>query len=86
MKIDTAQQAGVIAERILQREAKIAEIKLALEQGYCVSNLRAVGRDGNDISLILDTLDLATSKVALTFTLQIYQAQLDALNTELAGL
>lgn len=86
MKIEDAATAGQLAEKIAARRAKIDIINKAMADGWLVNNIRALSPDGNEVSLILDTLDLATSKQALGFALQIYQAQLDGYQKQLDAL
>lgn len=87
MLIDTAIAAGELAQKIKARKDAMAVIQVAAIEKWAISKLNAVDPStGNEISLILETLDADTSAQALAFTLQVYQAQVDALQAQLDAL
>lgn len=84
MQLETALAAGALAQKIKLRQDAMAVIQRAATEAWLISKLNAVDpATGNEISLILETLDVKTSAQALGFALQIYQAQVDALQAQL---
>lgn len=87
MKLETALAAGELAQKIKARQDAMLVIKRAYDEGWSVSKLNATNpQNGNEISLIIGSLDAETSVQALGFALQIYQAQVDALQAQLDAL
>lgn len=87
MDLATATTAADLAAKITARNEAMALIQRAMAEGWVVTNFRATSPDGaNDMALILSPLDVATSQQALGFTIQVYQAQIAALNAQLATL
>lgn len=87
MQLETALAAGVLAQQIKLRQDAMAVIQRALQEGWKISKLNAVDpTTGNEVSLILEMLDTDTSAQCLQFALQIYQAQIDALQVQLDAL
>jgi hypothetical protein len=84
--LDTAVRAGQIAQRIKDRQDKIGFIQTMIDGGWRISQLGAQSSEGRQETLILDVLDIDTSKQALSFALQIYQGQIEALQKELGAL
>lgn len=85
MDVETAKQAGVIANQIAVRDDAIELLKRAIAGKWSVCALRANSPDGaNDVSLILGPLDETISAQAFGFALQIYQAQRDEMAATLA--
>lgn len=86
--LDQAKAAGPIAQQIVERQNKVAAIAAAIAAAdwqITVLNAEQVGT-GASMSLIVGPLDSATTLQCLQFALQVYQAQLDALNAQLAAL
>lgn len=84
MKLDAALNAGELAKKIKARQEAMLKIQAAHLESWQISRLTAIDpTTGNEISLILDTLDAETSKKALEFAMGVYQAQMDALQTQL---
>lgn len=87
MQIETALAAGELAQLDLLRQDAMVRIQAAHLESWTISRLAAIDpTTGNEISLILDNLDPETSRQALQFTLQVYQAQIDALQAQLDAL
>jgi len=81
-----AQAAGPLATEIIQRNNQVTAINAAVSGHWVITSCRA--RDpatGDVIELVLEPLDDATSQQSLQFILSIYQAQLSALNSQLAA-
>lgn len=86
MDLESAKAARPLVERIVARNDKIANISNAAAHGWRINTIRAFGPDGNEMNVIIDSLDGETSAKVLSFVLQIYQTELDGLNQELAAL
>lgn len=87
MQLETAIVAGELAQKIKARKDAMAVIQVAAIEKWAISKLNAVDpTTRNEISLILETLDPETSAQAFAFTLQVYQAQIDALQAQLDAL
>lgn len=84
--LDTAIAAGTLAQRIKDRQAKITMIQSMMDEKWCISAIAALAPTGRQESLILDILDSDTSQKALGFALQVYEAQIQALQAELTAL
>jgi hypothetical protein len=84
--LDTAIAAGALAQRIKDRQVKIAMIESMMGEKWCISAIAALAPTGRQESLILDILDPDTSQKALGFALQVYAGQIEALQAELAAL
>jgi hypothetical protein len=76
MTPDTARQAASLIERIDQ----------AIASNAIVTLVQAQMPNGGQVSVFAGALDADRSAQGLQFTRQIYQAQLDSLNAELAAL
>lgn len=84
MDVTTAIAAGDLAQRIRVRQDAMAMIQAALTDKWSISKLNAVNpENGNEVSLILEKLDDATSEQCLSFALAIYQGQVDELSKQL---
>jgi hypothetical protein len=87
MQIDTAIIAGQLAQQIKSRQDKIAFLQNAVANNGQISRLMAVDpSNGSESSLLIETIDAATSSDALQFATQIYQGQLTELQSQLSGL
>lgn len=88
MNITTAKQAGEIAAALERRYALRATIQKAIAEDWRITDVRAenVNGGGGNASLVLDVLDASTSEQGLSYILGIYDAQIAALEAELAGL
>lgn len=86
LTVEAAAQAGQLAAAIQARQAKLVQIEDAIAGGWLISKFAAVGPAENEVSLILDRLDPHASAASLQYAKAIYEAQLDALNAQLAAL
>jgi hypothetical protein len=86
VELETIIKAGQIAQRIKDRQDKIAFMRSMIDDGWRISQLGAQSKDGRQETLILDVLDVDTSKQALSFALQIYEGQIAALQKDLETL
>jgi hypothetical protein len=87
MNIESAKRAGEIAAALEARNEKVAAIQAALDAGWQIKEARAVEvTTGREISAIVSLLDVPTSAQVLGFALQIYAAQIAALQAELDAL
>lgn len=85
MERDAVKLAAPIVEAIEARETKIAMLNQAISEGWVVSDATALNESGS-VPLLLANLDASTSAQVFGFAIQIYQAQLDALNSQLNAL
>lgn len=87
MDLATAQAAGQISAYLQPRLAMIARIEQMMADGWLINGVSAVDANGGQgTSLMLDTLDAPTSALVLGYAKQIYQAQVDAAQAQLAAL
>lgn len=86
LTVETAVAAGVIASAIQARQEKLAQIDTAIAQGWSICKFSAIGPDENEVSLIIDRLNPDTSAAALNFAKTLFEAQIEALNAQLAAL
>lgn len=86
MNLDAAKRAGELAASIETRLAKIAEIDVCLEEGWRINEAWARTDNNRACNLVLSALDPETNAQALAFIKGVYQAQLEALESELATL
>lgn len=87
MDLLTAKQAGEIASAIELRTQKRAIVNLAIAEGWPIIDVLARNpTDGNPVRIITGELDAVTSAQGLAFIKSIYDAQITALEAELAAI
>lgn len=87
MQIDNAILGGKLAAQIKARQAKLVQINDALAGHWLIKEVRAIDSvTGNELSMVLDVLDDATSQQVIASAIQIYQGQLAALQAQLDAL
>lgn len=87
MDIATAKAAGQIAARIEERQQKRIAVDLAIAEGWKVTDLVARNdATGDQRSLIVGALSAETSAQGLAFVKSLYDAEITALEAQLAAL
>lgn len=94
MKLDVANSAGPLAEKIARLQALIADIDVAIAEKWPISALRVVAPaegasrpSGAEIDLLpFGRSNEAVSQLALNTARDVYQQQIDALSAQLDAL
>ncbi len=84
-----ATAAAPLAQQIADRQTKLAQLNQMIADGtWTVTQLAAQNSagGGQPVSLILASLDPATTLQCLQFAVQVYQNQITALTTQLTAI